>query len=145
MNLEDYVPGNKYETRADGETFLLELSNPITRYQVRLDPPCPVTEDLAELYQAFGDFCDQAWDAGPVLDEATGYKLRLNPAVVDPYRVIDGTQTMPDLQQLAADLVQCFGYLAAHHAIDEHDPVRQAAMAEGVTPVSPIVSPGGGM
>jgi hypothetical protein len=127
MNLEDLVFDVNGRVYTDNGATVVELTNPITRYRCRLDPPYEVAEGgLEELDEKFQEYCVAAWE-GPVVDEATGWRERINPAVVDPYRVLDGTQPLPDLKQLAGDLVRAFGFLAAHHAVDELDPIRQAA------------------
>jgi len=111
MNLEDYVPATMYKL-SDDATHVVEMDNPVTRYRVRLDPPYPMCGDLGELASALSDYCVKAWDSGAAMS-----KYRINPAVVDPYRVIDGTMPLPDLHQQLADLVHAFGYWAVEGAL----------------------------
>jgi hypothetical protein len=124
MNLEDLVYDGTGVYTAE-RTTVIELTNPITRYQCRLDPPYQVSDGrLKELSDAFNEYCLAAWE-GPIVDEATGWRERINPAVVDPYRLLAGTLPLPDLKQLAADLVQAYGFPVAHAAVDAHDPLHQ--------------------
>lgn len=85
------------------------MVNPITAFQVRFDPPYdPADGRQGELTQAFQEYCSKAWSG----------ELRLNPAVVDPYRLLDGTQPIPHLKQQVADLVQTFGQLTVEQEIE---------------------------
>lgn len=139
MNLEDLVFEVNGRVLADNGATVVELTNPITRYRVRLDPPYEVADgELEALSEKFNDYCLMAWDSETALGGVL--PLRVNPAVVDPYRVLDDAMPLPDLKQLAGDLVQAFGFLAAHHAVDELDPIRQAAVA-GISSASPILTP----
>ena len=109
MSFDDFIPPTMY--KLDG-TSVAELTNPITRFQVRVEPPYPLGEDFNALYRAFAAYCEKAWVEG----EAPN-KYRISPAVVDPYKLIDGTMPLPDLHQALKDLVNAFGYWAVDGAL----------------------------
>src|SRR6202034_3877232 len=89
---------------------VVELVNPITRSNVRLEPPYVFDEysEIDALTVKFNEFCMAAWDVktGDVHGLAP---IRRNPAVVDPYKLMDGTVTLVPLDTVLADLVSEYG------------------------------------
>lgn len=115
MNLEDLVFDVNGRVFTDDGATVVELTNPITRDRVRLDPPYEVAEgELERLDAVFNDYCLLAWENG---SDNPANKYRVSPAVVDPYRLLEGSMPLPDLHQQLRDLVAGFGFWAVDGAL----------------------------
>ncbi len=88
------------------------LCSPITRSWCRLDPPFVADPargmaDVGELQYKFAQFCDDAWTL----------PTRRDPHVVNPYRVMDGTEVVDVADAMADQLAWEHGPYAAQAAV----------------------------
>jgi hypothetical protein len=88
------------------------LCNPITRSWARLDPPFEADPaqgmaDVGELEYKFGQFCEAAWTL----------ETRRDPHVVNPYRVMDGTEPVDVMAAMAEQLAWEHGPYTAQAAV----------------------------
>lgn len=123
MNLEDLIRIGQGMTSEGSE--ITGLTNPITRFPVRFEPPYPMNDGRTEqLYDAFARYCQAAWENEASTEQ---FPLRINPAVVDPWALLDGKMPLPNLDRELADLVQAFGYGAVEYRLGLIDPVKEGA------------------
>lgn len=97
---------------ADGtavrDNAVFEVQNPITRSVCRLDPPLPMA-DYDAFMDAFHRFCDDAWTATP----------RRDPQLVNPHRVMDGTEIVDVLAATMERMAHEYGPYTAQSAVLE--------------------------